>query len=248
MKRPCSRRTRFCPSSRRTPRRPGWPSRRGTSRWPGGSSPTSPSRLKPEQRIGDALAELGALTLQPEANIIKLPNISASVPQLKEAIAELQQQGYALPDFPDAPKTDEEKDIRARYGRVIGQRRQPRPARGQLGPPGARLGQAVRPEPPALDGRRGSPDSSTNVAHMTAGDFRIVREVRRDARPTARCGSSWWATTARPRCCGSRCRSGRRDRRRQRDERCRAARVPRRSRSRGPRPRTCSSRCSSRPR
>src|SRR6266536_810222 len=79
-----------------------------------------PESLKPEQRIGDALAELGALTLRPEANIIKLPNISASVPQLKEAIAELQQQGYALPDYPDVPKTDEEKAIRGRYGRVLG--------------------------------------------------------------------------------------------------------------------------------
>src|SRR3982750_4043127 len=79
-----------------------------------------PDRLKPEQQIGDALAELGALTLRPEANIIKLPNISASVTQLKEAIGELQQQGYALPDYPDAPKTDEEKDVRARYGRVLG--------------------------------------------------------------------------------------------------------------------------------
>src|SRR3954454_9814399 len=79
-----------------------------------------PDRLKPEQQIGDALTELGALTLRPEANIIKLPNISASISQVKEAIGELQQQGYDLPDFPDAPKTDEEKDIRARYGRVIG--------------------------------------------------------------------------------------------------------------------------------
>src|SRR5579884_4084843 len=79
-----------------------------------------PEYLKPEQRIGDALAELGALTLRPEANIIKLPNISASVPQMKEAIAELQSQGYALPDYPDSPKTDEEKEIRARYDRVKG--------------------------------------------------------------------------------------------------------------------------------
>src|SRR3990170_1970360 len=73
-----------------------------------------PEYLEEHQRIGDALAELGALTLKPEANIIKLPNISASIPQLKEAIAELQSQGYALPDYPDAPKTAEEKEIRAR--------------------------------------------------------------------------------------------------------------------------------------
>ena len=80
-----------------------WKSRPATSRWPAASSPHSPSTSTEEQRIGDALAELGALAKTPEANIIKLPNISASVPQLKEAIAELQQQGYALPDYPDDP-------------------------------------------------------------------------------------------------------------------------------------------------
>src|SRR3954463_8823096 len=76
--------------------------------------------LKPEQQISDALSELGALTLQPEANIIKLPNISASVTQLKEAIAELQAHGFALPDYPDAPKNDAEKDAKARYDKVKG--------------------------------------------------------------------------------------------------------------------------------
>ena len=76
--------------------------------------------LKDDQKIGDHLAELGALTLQPEANIIKLPNISASVPQLKEAIAELQSKGYALPALPENPQTDAEKDIKARYAKVMG--------------------------------------------------------------------------------------------------------------------------------
>src|SRR6187431_28514 len=76
--------------------------------------------LPPEQRVADALAELGALTLQPEANIIKLPNISASVPQLKEAIAELQAHGFQVPDYPELPKTDAEKDAKARYDRVKG--------------------------------------------------------------------------------------------------------------------------------
>jgi isocitrate dehydrogenase len=76
--------------------------------------------LTDDQKIGDALSELGALTLQPEANIIKLPNISASVPQLKEAIAELQSKGYALPDLPESPTTDAEKDIKARYAKVMG--------------------------------------------------------------------------------------------------------------------------------
>jgi isocitrate dehydrogenase len=77
-------------------------------------------QLPLEQRVADHLAELGALTLKPEANIIKLPNISASVPQLKAAIAELQAKGYALPDFPETPATDAEKDAKARYAKVLG--------------------------------------------------------------------------------------------------------------------------------
>ena len=76
--------------------------------------------LPPAQRVSDDLAELAALTLRPEANIIKLPNISASVPQLKEAIAELQARGYALPDYPESPKTEAEKDAKARYDKVKG--------------------------------------------------------------------------------------------------------------------------------
>ena len=77
-------------------------------------------RLPADQQVPDALAELGRLAQTPQANIIKLPNVSASVPQLKAAVAELQAQGFALPDYPDSPATDEERDVRARYGRVMG--------------------------------------------------------------------------------------------------------------------------------
>ena len=79
-----------------------------------------PQKLTPEQQVGDALAELGGLATLPEANIIKLPNISASIPQLKAAIAELQGQGYDVPDYPDEPTSLDEKDVRARYDRIKG--------------------------------------------------------------------------------------------------------------------------------
>ncbi|MCB1206181.1 MAG: NADP-dependent isocitrate dehydrogenase, partial [Verrucomicrobiae bacterium] len=79
-----------------------------------------PEFLKEEQRVPDFLTSLGQLATTPEANIIKLPNISASVPQLKAAIEELQSQGYALPDYPDDATTDEAKDIKARYDKVKG--------------------------------------------------------------------------------------------------------------------------------
>ncbi|WP_411020933.1 NADP-dependent isocitrate dehydrogenase, partial [Salmonella sp. ZJHZ21_0176] len=79
-----------------------------------------PEYLTEEQRIGDALAELGELAKTPEANIIKLPNISASVPQLRAVIKELQAKGYALPEYPAEPKTDEEKAIQATYDKIKG--------------------------------------------------------------------------------------------------------------------------------
>ncbi|MBW3621741.1 MAG: NADP-dependent isocitrate dehydrogenase, partial [Actinobacteria bacterium] len=79
-----------------------------------------PDRLTEEQRVPDALAELGELVLEPEANVIKLPNISASVPQLEKAIAELQAKGFDIPDHPEEPSTDEEREVRARYDQVKG--------------------------------------------------------------------------------------------------------------------------------
>src|SRR5690606_31570756 len=79
-----------------------------------------PERLTEEQRVGDALTELGELANDPSANIIKLPNISASIPQLKAAIAELQAKGYDVPNLPEAPETDEERDVAARYDKVKG--------------------------------------------------------------------------------------------------------------------------------
>ena len=79
-----------------------------------------PENLTAAQKIADDLSELGELTQKPEANIIKLPNISASLPQLKAAIKELQTQGYKVPDYPEEPKSDAEKEIRARYGKVLG--------------------------------------------------------------------------------------------------------------------------------
>src|ERR1051325_3565184 len=130
-----------------------------------------PEYLKPEQRIGDALAELGALTLRPEANIIKLPNISASIPQLKEAIAELQQHGYAVPDYPDTPKTDEDKAIRARYGKVLGSAVNPvlREGNSDRRAP-ASVKAYARAHPHSMGAW--TADSKTNVANMSGGDFR----------------------------------------------------------------------------
>ncbi len=130
-----------------------------------------PERLEPEQRIPDALAVLGELAKTPEANIIKLPNISASIPQLMAAIAELQQQGYALPDYPDDPKTDEEREIRRRYDKVKGSAVNPvlRQGNSDRRAP-ASVKQYARQHPHSMGAW--SPESKTNVAHMTADDFR----------------------------------------------------------------------------
>ncbi|MEV6327785.1 NADP-dependent isocitrate dehydrogenase [Streptomyces sp. NPDC051909] len=129
-----------------------------------------PERLQEGQRIADALAELGDLAKTPEANIIKLPNVSASIPQLKAAIAELQAQGYALPDYPDDPRSDEDKDVRARYDKI----------KGSAVNPVLREGNSDRRAPGAVKNyakthphRMGvwTPESKTNVATMGADDF-----------------------------------------------------------------------------
>ncbi|WP_296182310.1 NADP-dependent isocitrate dehydrogenase [uncultured Corynebacterium sp.] len=130
-----------------------------------------PERLTEEQKVEDALAELGKMAKTPEANIIKLPNISASLVQLKKAIAELQAAGYDLPDYPDNPSTEEEKDIAARYDSV----------KGSAVNPVLREGNSDRRAPEAVKNfvkkhphRMGewSKDSKTNVATMADNDFR----------------------------------------------------------------------------
>ncbi|MBO9880980.1 NADP-dependent isocitrate dehydrogenase [Xanthomonas sp. D-109] len=129
-----------------------------------------PEYLRDDQRIADDLAELGQLATTPEANIIKLPNISASVPQLKAAIKELQQQGYALPDYADEPKDEKEKEAKARYDKV----------KGSAVNPVLREGNSDRRAPASVKNyarkhphRMGawSAESKSHVAHMDAGDF-----------------------------------------------------------------------------
>lgn len=132
---------------------------------------TFPDHLTTEQRVGDALAELGELAKTPEANIIKLPNISASVPQLKAAIRELQADGYAVPDYPEDPQTDEEREIHARYGTVKGSAVNPvlREGNSDRRAPAA-VKAFARKHPPRMGAW--SSDSRSHVATMDAGDFR----------------------------------------------------------------------------
>ncbi|MFV0152111.1 NADP-dependent isocitrate dehydrogenase [Empedobacter falsenii] len=129
-----------------------------------------PEFLKEEQRVPDALAELGALATTPEANIIKLPNISASVPQLDEAIAELQAKGFAVPNYPAEPKSEEEKAIKAKYGKVLGSAVNPVLREGNSD---RRAPKAVKNYAKANPHKMGAwaKDSKTEVAYMTSGDF-----------------------------------------------------------------------------
>ena len=130
-----------------------------------------PDRLAPEQRVDDALTELGALALTPEANIIKLPNVSASMPQLKAAIAELQSKGYPVPDYPDDPASDDEREIRRRYDSVKGSAVNPvlRQGNSDRRAP-ASVKAYARAHPHSMGAW--SPDSRSHVSTMTAGDFR----------------------------------------------------------------------------
>ena len=129
-----------------------------------------PEHLTAHQKIADELTELGALTLQPEANIIKLPNISATPPQLKAAIKELQTQGYNIPDYPDDPQNDAEKSIKARYGKVLGSAVNPVLREGNSDRRAALSVKRFAQKHPHKMGAWSS-DSRTHVAHMDADDF-----------------------------------------------------------------------------
>ena len=129
-----------------------------------------PDKLKPEQRQPDDLALLGELVEKPDANVIKLPNISASLPQIKGAIAELQSQGYAIPDYPEDPKNEEEKDIKAKYDKVKGSAVNPVLRQGNSDRrASASVKQYAKKNPHKMG--KWTKDSKTHVAHMTAGDF-----------------------------------------------------------------------------
>ncbi|WP_341911307.1 NADP-dependent isocitrate dehydrogenase [Polaromonas sp. YR568] len=129
-----------------------------------------PEYLTEEQRVADNLSELGRLTFRPEANIIKLPNISASVAQLKDAIKELQGKGYKIPDYPEAPKTDEDRDIRARYNKCTGSAVNPvlREGNSDRRAPKA-VKEYARKNPHSM--ADWSQASRSHVSHMHAGDF-----------------------------------------------------------------------------
>ena len=134
-----------------------------------------PDRLDEEQRISDGLTELGELAKTSEANIIKLPNVSASLPQLKAAIAELQEQGFALPDYPDEPADDEQRDVRARYDKVKGSAVNPvlRQGNSDRRAP-ASVKEYARKHPHSMG--EWSPESRSHVSTMSAGDFRSTEQ------------------------------------------------------------------------
>jgi isocitrate dehydrogenase len=129
-----------------------------------------PDRLKPEQQQPDDLSLLGEIVMKPEANIIKLPNISASIPQIQGAVKELQEQGYNIPDYPEDPKTDEEKDIKARFDKVKGSAVNPVLRQGNSDRRAAASVKNYAKSNPHKLGKWAK-DSKTNVATMSNGDF-----------------------------------------------------------------------------
>src|SRR3990172_830814 len=129
-----------------------------------------PENLTDNQKIPDELTALGELTLTPEANIIKLPNVSASIPQLKTAIKELQSQGYKVPDYPENPKNDAEKEIKTRYGKVLGSAVNPVLREGNSDRRAAASVKNYARKNPHKMGAW-SADSKSHVPHMSGGDF-----------------------------------------------------------------------------
>lgn len=129
-----------------------------------------PEYLKDDQKVADNLAELGQLATTPEANIIKLPNVSASIPQLKDAIAELQAHGYAIPNFPEDPQNDTEKEIKAKYAKVLGSAVNPVLREGNSDRRAPKAVKNYAKQNPHSMGTW-SADSKTEVAHMNEGDF-----------------------------------------------------------------------------
>ncbi|MCP4254234.1 MAG: NADP-dependent isocitrate dehydrogenase [Candidatus Scalindua sp.] len=129
-----------------------------------------PEHLTDEQKQSDALAELGKLVKEPSANVIKLPNISASIPQLKAAITELQEQGYNIPDYPESPQTEVENDVQARYKKILGSAVNPvlRDGNSDRRPPAA-VKEYARKHPHKMG--EWKTDSKTHVVHMNTGDF-----------------------------------------------------------------------------
>ena len=145
-------------------------SKRATSRSPAASSPAFQTNCRPDRRRPDDLAELGEIAKTPDANIIKLPNISASIPQLQAAIRELQQRGYAVPDYPEDPRDERQKAIKAKYAKVLGSAVNPVLREGNSD---RRVAAAVKAYARSHPHSMGvwSRDSKTHVAHMPAGDF-----------------------------------------------------------------------------
>ena len=204
-----------------------------------------PEKLTPAQRINDELTELGELATRPEANIMKLPNISASIPQLKGAIKELQGKGYNIPDYPDNPTTDAEKDIKTRYGKVFGSVVNPVLREGNSDRRAAGAVKAFARKNPHKMGAW-SKDSKTHVAAMPSGDYygsEVATTLRSRHQRPDRVGCDRWRNH-RPE--GQDASPGRRDHRRRRHERQGACGSSSPNRSTTPRSRACCSRCTSR--